>query len=121
MLARVLGFGASSFSRAAKSNFSPFAIAVVISRPIVTWRNSSRILRESGCGFHPSLSSGNCVSLAIVRILLCRFFQVLTITCSYVGGGFGVVVCANADQPKTSTISVASAERRFMTNLHQAH
>jgi hypothetical protein len=75
------------------------------------------MLRESGCGFHPSLSSGNWVSFAIARILLCRFFQVLTITCSYVGGGFGVVVCADAEPPNATSVASTSAESRFMTNL----
>jgi hypothetical protein len=36
MLARVFGLLASIFSRAMKSNFSPLATAVVISRPMVT-------------------------------------------------------------------------------------
>jgi hypothetical protein len=47
---RDCGRASYSFSFAPKSYFSPLACAVVISRPIVTWRNSSYMLRESGCG-----------------------------------------------------------------------
>ena len=83
--ARVFGLSSSAFRRArtpTPSSFSPRSCAVLNSRPIVTWRNSSSTDRASGCGFHPSLSSGNTVSLAISRILLWRFFQVIVMASS---------------------------------------
>jgi hypothetical protein len=104
---------ASAFSRAAKSNFSPFACAVVISNPIVTWRNSSSTVRESGCGFHDSLSSGKTVSLAIARILLCTLRHELRIAVSYVGAGFACSAMATAFEPSINAVT-ASHENRFI-------
>src|SRR6188508_1293601 len=73
---------------------------------MVTWRNSSSTERESGCGFHPSFSSGNKVSFAITRILSCSDFHVLNVVCSQVGGA----CCAAAGvSPASVTNATASA------------
>ncbi len=77
-------------------------------RPMVTCRSSCITVRESGCGFHCSLSSGYCVSLAIARILSCTLFQLRTTAASSVAGGVGPWrASAVAASPKTSRVAKA--------------